>query len=740
MAFPFDNITLQLGLGGSIRPTFISTGAVAVWPLSDVAGSTVSEIIANRTGTSDNVSRGDPGMLPEYGCATGFNGTTSSISVAHASALAPTSTFAAAFVIRLLDATIASNQTIIRKENGGTAGRILVGLKSTGPALTFGLNIGGSYAELDYTIPTVSDWVDNARLIVCRYDGTNKQIIQVTTAGTKTTLATTAASGAVGTGSGSSIYFGSNAASSEFFDGFLQWVGWFVNDTPTDNEITSLGSSLVWTDATSDVEADVEAEWGIRDPNPLARIATTGTLQFSLRNHAGNSGGLLGYYSPDHANVRSGFVFGIPVRLSVVDPATPTSTTRRFVGRLVAMNPTPGQIAKPITECMATDFMDELARPTLPAIGLVSDEPTWDITRRLLQELPTKPHDLSAATDGDESFDYGFDTAADEREKVLTALNRLMQSELGYLYVRGNDNGGDQLTFEARSERPTVVTPDWTFSNSMNDLEVTRDRTAVITRVQVTVHPRTIDDDADTVLFTLDDRPAVHSGAPVTIRASYTGPEGARVGGTDMVTPVAVTDYTANSQENAAGSDETASLSVTVTFGANSAEVTFTNTGVIPIYVTFFQLRGRGVYTYEPVPCEATANEATRALYGDVVLTLDQSFQSSSSKGFDAASYLLNAFAAPRTIARSILLRVGQGSPSARISAALKADCGDLVSITETVTGLSDEHYFVNGVKTRYSAGFVETELFLAPREQAIAWILGVAGYSELGVTTYPGF
>src|SRR4030065_1368367 len=77
-----------------------------------------------------------------------------------------------------------------------------------------------------------------------------------------------------------------------------------------------------WTDVTADARASVEiaVQYGISGTGPADRVAQTGTLSFALDNSEHNSGGLIGYYAPGHANCRNGFEGGCPGRPRIGGP------------------------------------------------------------------------------------------------------------------------------------------------------------------------------------------------------------------------------------------------------------------------------------------------------------------------------------------------------------------------------------------------------------------------------------
>ena len=109
----------------------------------------------------------------------------------------------------------------------------------------------------------------------------------------------------------------------------------------TSIEMQFSGSDGAWTDIKDDVyvSRQVKATYGIMGEMPKDRMARTGTLDFILRNDDSNSGGLAGYYSPDHANLRSGFAIGAGTRLKFTYSG---STFYKWTGALAKINPAAG--------------------------------------------------------------------------------------------------------------------------------------------------------------------------------------------------------------------------------------------------------------------------------------------------------------------------------------------------------------------------------------------------------------
>ena len=94
-----------------------------------------------------------------------------------------------------------------------------------------------------------------------------------------------------------------------------------------------------WSNLTPDVRSEepVKLAYGILGVTATDRVASTGTLTFTLNNSATNSAHLVGYYSPDHVNCRPGFNYGIRIRLAIT--YRPLGTFYRFLGTLDSIRP-----------------------------------------------------------------------------------------------------------------------------------------------------------------------------------------------------------------------------------------------------------------------------------------------------------------------------------------------------------------------------------------------------------------
>ena len=69
----------------------------------------------------------------------------------------------------------------------------------------------------------------------------------------------------------------------------------------------------------SDTRAEdpIILDYGVQGNGPSDRVASTGTLTFTLNNAIDNTGGTVGFYSPLHARHRPGHDLNVPVSSSL---------------------------------------------------------------------------------------------------------------------------------------------------------------------------------------------------------------------------------------------------------------------------------------------------------------------------------------------------------------------------------------------------------------------------------------
>lgn len=491
-----------------------------------------------------------------------------------------------------------------------------------------------------------------------------------------------------------------------------------------------------WEDVSEDVVSNVKAEWGIHSGAPLDRVAETGSLAFELDNSVCNSAGVRGYYSPGHGDARTGFGLGAPVRL-VLHHAT-FGDRVKWVGTVSSIRPLPGA-PKPSTAVQCVDWMDEAARAKLSGLAVSTDIQSDQVFLLLAAAVERQPPGGLRYGAGSDLYPIALDNVQDENARIMSELQKLALSEYGIVYVAAGT-----LVFEGRRVRTSGASVRFALHEDVEitAMGVSHARDDVANRVQVSVHPRRVDADATTVLFSLGSAVLISRYTSLTINCAYRDPnqQARRVAGVEMAAPVATTDYRFTAAKDGSGANLTAALAVTAVFGGNSATVTLANNGPADGYVPVdgLRLRGRGLYDYEPLISDQV-DQTSIDDYGENNLAYDMPYQSSTENAFDMAMFLLSKMKDPSTQVTSVTF-VANWSDSVA-EQAFGLEISDRVSITSPTEGLVAQPFYVNGFRLDVRMnGVAIVTMDLAPCDTSRYWLLGVDGRTELDETTMLGY
>lgn len=465
-------------------------------------------------------------------------------------------------------------------------------------------------------------------------------------------------------------------------------------------------SAGVWTDKSRDIIRDpIRWRRGISGSGPTDVIAGPGWMTFSVDNTEQNIAGLAGAYSPGHANCLSGFRHGTRVRLKETD-----GTTERYVfrGRLKQIKPESGASGLRVTACMAEDLMADFA--TADAINLVLRTAVRpdELIDDLIAILPDAPanEDLDVGVD---EYPFAFDDLGGSVPKAAQLAHDICLSEGGYLYVRGDETDGETLRFENRHSRAVAAVAasfdEDDFEDGADAVEVPSNLDQILNDVEVLTVPRRRDAAATTVLVQHDAAIEVPAGDTVSVYFDYRDPdsEAQFVGGQDVVTPVANTDYTADTAADGSGSDVTANCAIVATKYGSRVLLEITNSGTDTLYArgpgstTGLQVRGRGLRRYSAV--------ASRGVYQDSIDTFGcrqlpqpilMPYQSDQTIGQAAADYksrIYGQLLSPRRVKPST------HAFDALAEQGILRDIGDRIAITESGTGLDAAETFIQSVE-----------------------------------------
>lgn len=497
----------------------------------------------------------------------------------------------------------------------------------------------------------------------------------------------------------------------------------------------------VWTSVKSSVldAGGVSAFWGNRSSGPDIRVAETGQLAMQLDNSASH-GGTVGQYSPSHASVRSGFGIGTPTRIKLVDPTTGGTAYKKFY--MTDIDPKPGIYGSHVVDVAAEDYMGKMAVQFATNLSVLTSTRVDLAMGTLIATMPVAPAHTSYATAPD-TLDYVYHDIDSQKSTVMNAGQRLVQSDLGYWFCDVDSTAGETLKYQTRHTRLTN-TSRITFANTMKaeGLSAPRRLRNQSNDITVVVTPVSLGASNETMYATPREI-EIGPGKSVTFKARYRDPnsqaENIRLRPGTQVTPVADTDYKMSSVSGDSGNDKNANLTISLSWYADYADCTLTNSGTSTGYVNTFNLRGKIIRIYDKRESTKKDTSANLAKYGRRPLRFTLPYIQNANTAQDFADFLFNRYAAPAT--QTEYVEFDANVTAAKLTAAITCCIGDRITVQETVTGLSEDFNIV-GIEWLItpSSNALRVKWYLEPATGGALWFLGTSGLSELGTTTYLGF
>ncbi len=688
---------IEAGLGGTLRNIFVNESYVAgCWPLAEMVDTTARDITRQRNhGTyisASGFTRGVTVDIPEGTIANTFDGT-GYVEVPddgpgdpHMSLADGDMDICCLLKTSTNDATL---RCIVCKQVGGPTGNgYFLGIQSG--AVVFYLEVGGSVL-FNFSRGSIAD--NALHDIHAIYDTINHEAwieIDGVISGAKVTgiAATDPAYQAVALRIG------------KFTDGSGGFIGTLAYVMIGREGSTTLGARIhaarSWTAITTDVAASVPVIFnrGISSSKMWDLVAGRGQLTFGLKNWAAGSRPQ-SYYSLGHANCRTGFTIGTPIRQVLTYAGTPYTT---FRGRIVQADPDPGAYGPRVTHVLCEDWFGTAAASFFGAAPVQVGQPSHTALAMLIDQASMPPPAVSLGT-GSQTLPYAFDAGQSERQGLLQEADKIATSEFGYFFQKGDGT----VTFVPRFTRQASDTLAVTLTDTFDSLDVGASVDDVVNVVRCKVYPPTVDAAATSVLYTLPcdttNTHVVGVGETIQIEGPYTKPSDrtTRVGGTAVVTPVTSTDYTANALADGTGADKTSAMSVDVQLGANLIRAWVTNTGDVAFYITKFQVRGK-VISRDAETDLVLRDETSVRQYEERALDLDMKYQGSVTSARGVCQALLDVYANPAMRARSVSFNANRDAT--HMTQALVREVGDRVGLVETVTGLAaGVGHFINEVE-----------------------------------------
>ena len=491
--------------------------------------------------------------------------------------------------------------------------------------------------------------------------------------------------------------------------------------------------SAAWLDITGDVLVDPSPRWnrGIMGNGPLDRVGSPGYLTFSLNNSQHNSASTLGYYSPGHPSALANWASGLPVRLSFEYEGL---TYYKFYGRIKpdGIKVIPGQFLERRVDVTVHDYMAQAQAHEIKLLTLAENKRIDEVVPLIVANMPIAP----LATDYNTGA-YTFPTVFDTVRGATTAtaeFQKLANSELGYIYVRGDFTNGETLVVDGSATRQSVTTAipvsivdcgfllkeDAEFLLKEDGgkiiLDVSQDANFtdselypgteinygdhLINKVEVSTYPRRIDSVATTTLFTLQSEfSLLASETKSNYYGRYRDPSGGAsyVNGKDMRVPT-TDDFLA---ETTAGVNASTDITLTATFGTEGASYDLVNNVASERVVKTLKATGKGIYIYDAVKIIYESTDS-QLIHGLRILNVDMKYQDDPTVGEFFANILLSQLSNPALSVPKMVTFANRNSMT--INGFLALEPGTKLSFNETVTGI-DSDFFVQGYEAEITDG-----------------------------------
>jgi hypothetical protein len=498
-----------------------------------------------------------------------------------------------------------------------------------------------------------------------------------------------------------------------------------------------------WNDGTRDEGDDIsayviDASWNYGMEQPYQHNAGEPVLRLTLKNADRR-------FSPEDTD---GPHYGRlkPGRLLVVYDET--NARRLWTGRVRSITPTMGQYLGPYRSVVEGSGPKWLLEAAEIDIDLLENVTSDEVIAEVLSKVENPPSFARAWRLGETGFselgettyladtelpsslETGLSTWAyvgDNFDRFTTAYGAIanaVNAERGRFFF---DRDGT-ATFWNRAKFQVNLTVVATITDTMASLDYGFGDD-ILNDARVIASPRALSATNGETLWTLDEPLTLRPGEAREMRARYVSGEGQQIAGRNVQTP-------STGASTLTFSKGTATLSSFVA-ESRSASFTLTNDSASKeCIVSAITILGQKITSWNAQELRHQ-DQVSISEFGRYGVTVNEPLIADPGYALNVAQYLVMQRAQPRGAVRSFVL---QARDATNLNLLLTLDVGDRIALAETQTGHSGE-YFIVGARyewresgTRFSAAYT-----VEPAASYVAWVLGEAGRSELGETTYLG-
>ena len=402
---------------------------------------------------------------------------------------------------------------------------------------------------------------------------------------------------------------------------------------------------------------------------------------------------------------RSGFGVGIGARLKI----TYGSEYTRWTGRIKKVIPKPGTYGDLVSTIECGDWISDASRIKPRGITVQSDQTGDELLTTALAAIDNQPT-ATSFDEGLSTFPTAFDDVRDGQTTIYNIMRSIAGSEWGHITEQGDGTLllQNRYAYYGIPSSDALITLTGTGeSGDITSFVLEDDDAMVYNNILGRVYPRTVDTDVSVLWSLQSTSESIPAGETRTFIGEYRDPnnQDVRVGGADMEDPVSGTDYICS------GADS--DLSFITILGGNSVEYAITNNGSTSVTLTTLQVRGKRVVTYEPISIQASDSDSIEA-HGDRNLNLIMPYQNSANTGVDFTDWALEQYKGHKLRPRSVSFLANKSA--AMMTAALAAEPGNIVTITEPVSGWNGD-CVITGISLKIAQhNLIHTTFALEPK------------------------
>lgn len=330
-----------------------------------------------------------------------------------------------------------------------------------------------------------------------------------------------------------------------------------------------------------------------------------------------------------------------------------------------------------------------------------------------------------ALASGNTVFAYAGDWVA--HTTVHAAVREIVEREAGRFWQRRDG----VLVFANRQWFPSQYSVAAVFADKMQQMSYSYGQD--ISNIVTTSYAPRIVGSSGTTIATLASATEVGASDYTDIEYRFTlADTTGTIAATALITPVSITDYTANSLADGSGTDLTANITVSIISSeATVAMVRYTNSGVAAFILASSKLRGTPLTKFNQLFYEAS--DTTSILNHGKLAYTTQGVQDSLADATTLADYQLS-------LRKSAVGRVSSvtwsGWDTSLSTSVLSVTVGDKITLSEQQTQISG-NWFVLGELHSYAADAYNVTHILEDGGTIVYWLIGIATQSELGTNAY---